>query len=1488
MLRNLILTFAAILFLTPLSAQSSVYQTVVNAKKETTSFKKTNLLKAKANVAQMARLQSNLKDGKVLEMDNAALANLNNEKPKAIEFQIERGENQKPLILELVKYEVFTNDFKVKTDKIDNYALKNQGTHYRGIVKGEKESVVALSLFDDQMLSVITTPQDGDIILGKTEQSENEYLLYREKDVIETPRFDCGTKDIPLTPDQIENMKNIGNTANRVNNCVNTYFELDYDLFQEKGSVDASVQFIAGVYNVVATIYQNEEITTKISEVFVWTQLDPYDKPTSGEALTAFRNYRTSYNGDIAHLVSRGNPRSGGIAWVNGLCSSYGYAYSYVYNYYYDLPTYSWTVGVIAHEMGHTLGSPHTHACTWNGNNTAIDGCGPAAGANEGCDGPIPSEGGTVMSYCHLLSGVGINFMNGFGKQPGDLIRSNVANASCLSTCEPTTPPVECHTVSTNQTNVDCFGGNDGTATVVIDGGTAPFQIQWSNGSNQLNINNLTAGNYTVTVTDANDCVATEAAMVIQPTAPLNINLIGTNATSQDATDGRITANVSGGTPPYSFQWSDNSSTTNILIGQPGNYTLTVTDANGCTSTGQYVIGFETVPCPTIFFSKMAVNCFGEESGYAVVNVQGGTAPFQYRWSNGSTSKMNSNLAAGNYSVEVSDANNCVVSGSVVISQPQNPLSVSNTTTNASNQLAADGTIQLTVSGGTAPYQYNWSNGSMEDNIVGTPGNYTVTIKDANGCTEVVSFAIGYNDTPCPTLSVSKTDISCHGYSDGTASVAVSGGLPPYQINWSTGSNELTNNNLDAGEYNVTIVDATGCDVVGAVIIEEPTAIEIQGFATNASAPTEQDGTIATVVSGGNAPYTYQWSNGASEDVITTGEGNYIVTVTDMNGCQAQESFTIVSDEVTASDCEQTNVQFPYSESFENGIGIFNQNSEDGFDWMLNSGKTASSNTGPTNAFDGEHYLYLEASRNYYKTAILNTDCIDLTGIEKPIISFAYHMYGKHTGSLAFYVSEDMGVSFNQVFLKEGNQGNQWYEIEIDLGAYAGKNVQLQIEGIIGGRYKSDIAIDNFFLGEKPGECILPIINLERNHVTCNGLQDGSATINVTNYTSGYAIEWSNGTTGASIDNLSEGIYYATITVNNACYTEADVRIREPQALTIDDIVVNPMGGEPNGTIEIYAKGGVPPYDMAWSNGMAGDKLTNLAPGEYEVSVTDANGCSLTALYVLEENEGENCDDLLGLPFTEGFEMALNNFTQSMEDEMDWSFGTNKTPSPRTGPSGAFEGALFAYIEASGNSGNTGILTTPCISLEGAISPSLNFAYNMYGAHMGTLSVEVSADMGLTWTEVWSLSGDQGSSWNKAFVGLSQYTNRVIQLRFKGYVPDRYRSDMAIDGILLDDAGSTLPVAKHADGLLALKDMNVYPNAIFDWTTIEFETTESTEIIINILDLNGKSIKEERLQSIYGKNQLELDLGNLEGGNYFITITNGERVIAEKVVKVNW
>ena len=214
------------------------------------------------------------------------------------------------------------------------------------------------------------------------------------------------------------------------------YIEVDYDIYVGKGGVQQAADYIAGAFSQVSILYFNEDIELVVNEIFVWDTPDPYTGGSTSTILNQFRNnLNGNYNGDLAHLC--GYVGSGGIAYVDVLCNSfYGVGYSDVNPTYNNVPAYSWTIEVLTHEIGHNLGSPHTHACEWNGNNTAIDGCGPAAGYSEGCNGPIPNKG-TIMSYCHLVGGVGIDFNLGFGPQPGNLIRNRVSNASCLDECGP-------------------------------------------------------------------------------------------------------------------------------------------------------------------------------------------------------------------------------------------------------------------------------------------------------------------------------------------------------------------------------------------------------------------------------------------------------------------------------------------------------------------------------------------------------------------------------------------------------------------------------------------------------------------------------------------------------------------------------------------------------------------------------------------------------------------------------------------------------------------------------------------------------------------------------------------------------------------------------------------------------------------------------------------------------------------------------------------
>lgn len=332
--------------------------------------------------------------------------------------------------LNLKTEQVVADDFIVTTseNRIVDYT---PGAYYAGQVNQEGKSLAAISFFSDMVMGVWSFEGENYVLAHLNQDvfpAGQEYILYKESDLQIQNTFTCDTDDIKL--ETMQNDAHSDDAKSSIAKVVKVYFEGDYRLYLDKNSSANNVtNYITGLYNVVRTLYQNESIDTEISEIFVWTNNDPYPTNDSGAALDAFQNrLNGSYNGDLAHLVSSVNSNNGGIAYVDALCAPvYGIAYSNIGNSYSNFPTYSWTVGVVTHEMGHNLGSPHTQSCSWNGG--ALDDCYPTEGSCSA--GPTPSNGGTIMSYCHLTS-TGINFNNGFGTQPGNLIRSRVAAASCL------------------------------------------------------------------------------------------------------------------------------------------------------------------------------------------------------------------------------------------------------------------------------------------------------------------------------------------------------------------------------------------------------------------------------------------------------------------------------------------------------------------------------------------------------------------------------------------------------------------------------------------------------------------------------------------------------------------------------------------------------------------------------------------------------------------------------------------------------------------------------------------------------------------------------------------------------------------------------------------------------------------------------------------------------------------------------------------------
>lgn len=335
----------------------------------------------------------------------------------------------------LYRVNILTDDFKIQTSEnefFDGIPIVN----YRGIIENDYNSLASITISEKEVCGFYSDATSNKII-GKL-QTRDVHIVYDDRSLISREHFSCQT--IPNN-----NVKKpLNSVASTTSKCVRFYLEVDNDIYVGRGSDLTNVtNFIEGAFAQVATLYANDGISIKISQIYVWTTPDPFVGPGMGDYLFYFASYRSTFNGDLSHLI--GYDGGGGIAFLNGLCSSVDNkaGYSVVSTNYAVVPDLSWTVLVLSHEMGHQIASPHTHDCVWNGNNTAIDGCGPAAGYTSGsCPvGPIPSNGGTIMSYCHLLSNVSINFNNGFGPQPAALMNNTIAIKTCLTTCDTTNPP---------------------------------------------------------------------------------------------------------------------------------------------------------------------------------------------------------------------------------------------------------------------------------------------------------------------------------------------------------------------------------------------------------------------------------------------------------------------------------------------------------------------------------------------------------------------------------------------------------------------------------------------------------------------------------------------------------------------------------------------------------------------------------------------------------------------------------------------------------------------------------------------------------------------------------------------------------------------------------------------------------------------------------------------------------------------------------------
>lgn len=453
----------------------------------------------------------------------------------------------------------------------------------------------------------------------------------------------------------------------------------------------------------------------------------------------------------------------------------------------------------------------------------------------------------------------------------GDTVRTTIAI---------TEPPQLSSSIS--GTDMQCNATCNGTAQVNVSGGSPGYTYSWSNSQTTSSISSLCAGSYSVLITDNNGCTNTQNIAVAQPAALLAT--ITATSTPCNATTGAVSANASGGTGNLNYAWQPGGDTTaSISSLSPGIYSVTITDANGCTVTLSDTV--HSIGAPIISTTNVTdILCNGDSTGSAGIAASG-NGPFTYQWSpSGGTAATASSLTAGNYLVTVTDNAGCTQTQTIAITEPN---AISATIVAVDDACtAAVGSVSLSPSGGVGPYTYNWSNSQSTASISNlSGGTYSVVITDANGCTFDTAATI--ISTVAPSLAFTAlNNVACYGDSTGSATVSPSGGVGPYAYSWLPfGGSTATATGISVGTYTVTVSSSDGCTSISTISITQPPAISMNCGAMDENC-NYQDGIAYAQASGGAGGFTYAWSNASAADTLFgLSAGTYSVTITDQNGC---------------------------------------------------------------------------------------------------------------------------------------------------------------------------------------------------------------------------------------------------------------------------------------------------------------------------------------------------------------------------------------------------------------------------------------------------------------------------------------------------------------------------------------------------------------------------------------------------------------------------
>jgi gliding motility-associated-like protein len=761
-------------------------------------------------------------------------------------------------------------------------------------------------------------------------------------------------------------------------------------------------------------------------------------------------------------------------------------------------------------------------------------------------------------------------------------------------------------TITPTQVNLLCNSVCNGTATATASGGTPVYSYSWNTVPTQTTATatGLCAGSYTCTVTDNNGCTATATFTITQP-PQLTATSSQQNILCFNQCNGTATVTPSGGTPNYTYSWNTvPSQTTSTATGLcAGNYTCTVKDANNCSITVTFTI---TQP-PQLIASVSQTNtpCNSTCQGTATVNPSGGTPNYSYSWNTvpTQTTQTATGLCAGNYTCTITDANGCTITRTFTITQPTLlTVSLNPTTIPCNGQCNAS--IGSSVSGGTAPYQYSWSPGNQTTNsITGLcAGSYTLTVTDNQGCTATANVTI--NQPTALTLVTASNPVICFGQCNGSASAIAGGGTPPYQYNWAPGGQTTaTITGQCAGSYTVTATDANGCTIQQTVVIIQPTQLTLNFSSTNVTCFGSCDGTASTSVSGGTPPYQYSWAPGGqtTSSISNLCPGNYNVTVTDANGCTAQQFFQITQPQplsavisATTTACNICNGTATVTVSGGTAPLVFS--------WNTIPSQSTQTATG---LCPGNYTVYVTDANGCTTSAVAT---VTLTVVIQITTSGNTLTCNAVCSGIACATPSGGQAPYSYLWTPGPFQTTQC------------------ATGLCAGTYTVNVTDANGCTGIDSVTFVNPpqlISSASTTNTSCNNACDGTATGSGVGGTGSYTYSWTpGGQTTQTATGLCAGSYILTVTDANGCTDTTAVTITQATAIAANQVINDANCTLCDGSITVAPTGGIPPYTYLWSTGGTTPTINNLCPGAYTVTITDAAGCTSQFTFAVGNIQG--------------------------------------------------------------------------------------------------------------------------------------------------------------------------------------------------------------------------------------------------------------------------